>query len=181
MSTYQIAIPLICIDEDEFVDLLNRLAKVAGKPFEAEKQMVVSTDDAYLYSMFTSLTDAIRNQVPAADVVRKNGHAKTAKTRKKLGGGKRSKKQEAARQEVKHEPTRGPHVRSIKIESTGEMISRFELDKRLSERTIDPGSQLHSPKHGTMTVRNNVPPGAPYVLINLVGEVISKGGDAQKG
>ena len=54
---------------------------------------------------------------------------------------------------MKDEPTRGPHVKSITIVATGEKISRFELDKRLIDMTIDNGAELHSPKHGRMFVK----------------------------
>jgi len=171
---YSISVPVEAVNEDEFLDLVHRLAKVYGQTVEIQKQITIWTGNEDLKSVLESLADATRNGGPTVDVAPRNGHKK----QKKLGGGKRGRKPKPTEDKGKREPTRGPHIRSIKIEGTGEMISRFELDKRLKERTIDPGTQLHSPKHGTITVRNNVPAGAPYTLINLVGEVISKGGDA---
>lgn len=64
---------------------------------------------------------------------------------------------------------RGPHVRSIQIIATGEMISRFELDKRLRGQAIGDGTELHSPKHGKMIV---VRAGEDLILQNKDGELL---------
>lgn len=44
-------------------------------------------------------------------------------------------------------------MRSIQIVGVEEKISRFELDKRLRENTIEVGTELHSPKHGKLKVQ----------------------------
>ena len=89
--SYQTLISINAIDEDEFCDLVNRLAKVSGQSVEFEKQLVISTDSEDLHSILASLTDAIRSGEPAGDVVRKNGHAKRTLKREKLGGVNESK------------------------------------------------------------------------------------------
>lgn len=161
---YQTAIPAEAMDEQELLDLVKQLAKISGQEITIQKQIVIMTDSTDLSTILDTLADTMRDKCPLVDV-KKNGHKKPVEK-------KFRKKNKSTEDGFKPAPTRGPHVKSIKIESTREMISRFELDKRLRERTIEPNTQLHSPKHGTMTVRNNVPAGEPYQLVNLIGEVI---------
>ena len=73
---------------------------------------------------------------------------------------------------MKKAPTRGPHVRSIKVNGSDEMISRFELNRRLLEHKIDPGTVLHSPKYGKMIVQNGGSDSVPLTLVNEQGETI---------
>ena len=156
---YQTSIPVGSIDEKELFALVNQLAKLAGHPIEIERQFVISTDSTDLSSILDSLVDAIKTgaSVPA---VRKNGHKKT---RVKIH------KQKAAGE--KKEPTRGPHVRSITVISTKEKISRFELNRKLQEKSIEPGSELHSPKFGKIFVRAGTL-GAAHFVENEQGEVV---------
>lgn len=84
----------------------------------------------------------------------------------------KTKKVKAENEGPKPEPTRGPHVRSIKIHGSGEMISRFELNKRLAEHMIDPGTELHSPKYGKIIVRNGGSEGEPLTVVNEAGESV---------
>jgi hypothetical protein len=73
---------------------------------------------------------------------------------------------------VKKEPTRGPHVRSIELKGTGEMISRYELNTRLVHHFIAPGTKLHSPKYGEITVKNGGGEDEPYTVVNEKGETV---------
>lgn len=154
---YETTIPAGNIDEVELTDLVKRLAKIAGASFEIDRQIMISTDDSFLLSMVLAFADTVRNgtveviQAPE----RSNGHKK-----------RKVKKAEAT---TKKEPSRGPHVRSIQVNGSGEMISRFELNRRLRERTIEPGVTLRSPKYGVLTVALS---GDSLVVMNAEEEVV---------
>lgn len=153
---YQTTIPAGCAEEQEFRSLIEQLSRMSGQPIEMEVQLAIGTDSLELSTMLDNLVEALRNGKPKSTAVRSNGH-------------KKHRKQKAAKAEgVKPEPTRGPHVRSIKVNGSGEMISRFELDRRLREHEITIGTELHSPKHGTIKVALTSD-GEALVLVNEAG------------
>ena len=156
MSTlYQTSIPLDAIDEEELRDLVQKLARVSGKQIEIQHQLIISTDDQNLTVMLDSLAETIRD----------GGPVKT--TQKKLGGGERQTRKAKGKK-----AQREPGVRSWEITSgqdAGEKISRRELNKKLSAHEILPGTTLHSPKYGDVTVRNGGPEGTPYTLADESG------------
>lgn len=143
------------IDIQELETLLNWLGQKTGATVQIETQIVVSTDSAEI----TNMLDALKNALA-------NGELQPMKKMRK------SRKQKVESIEPKKAPTRGPHVRSIELKGSGEMISRFELDKRLEAHTITPGTALHSPKHGLLFVKNGGGEGQPYTLVNEQGEPV---------
>lgn len=159
---YRTEIPFADVDEQELCDLVNQLARVSGQKIEIEKQIVVSTDSLNLSSMLDQLRDAIDNGDAVLGVPKKKAKAKTKKNNvKQVEGGE------------KPEPTRGPHVRSIKVNGSGEMISRFELNKRLAEHTIMMDTKLHSPKYGQLMVAAQTgDESLPYVVVDDDGHVV---------
>ena len=156
---YTTKFPTSIIDEPELEALVETLRKMTGKNILIEKLYVVTTDDINLSSMLDGLKDSLKETAVEPIKVKANGHKKVRKPRK----------MKAADDGFKPAPTRGPHVRSIRIVATGEMISRFELDKRLAVCSIIEGTKLHSPKHGTMTV---VLTSEGMVLHNEAGELL---------
>jgi hypothetical protein len=155
---YQTTIPAGCAEEQEFRSLIEQLSKMSGQRIEIEMQLSISTDSMELSAVLDNLADVLRDGKPTIIPVRANGHKKKKKADKaKTGAG------------VKPAPTRGPHVRSIKVNGSGEMISRFELDRRLAERVIEPGTELHSPKHGKMIVQQ-LESDQSLALFNELGE-----------
>src|SRR6185369_6781116 len=120
---FQTSIPIRDTDENELRDLIQRLAKIAGSEFEIDRRLMVSTDSSFLSTLLESVADAISNGHAEQIAIKKPKAPKKQKSQKKNDG-------------VKHEPTRGPHVRSIKVIATAEMISRHELNKRLADHAI---------------------------------------------
>lgn len=149
---YETSIPIGQIAENEIRELVSKLASVTGQKVEIEQHFVISTDSQDLSSMLDTLALAIQDGKPVIS------------TQKNLGGRRSKKRKRKAEKQdgVKKEPTRGPHIRSIRIIRTGEMISRYELEKHLREHAIEPGTALHSPKHGNLVVRNGGAEHEPY-------------------
>lgn len=161
---YQTPIAFNDVDEQELCDLVNRLAKVSGQKIEIEKQIVISTDSTDLSSILDALAEAIQN----GDAV-----IKSAKRNVKEKPKAKSQKPKTIEGGVKPEPTRGPHVRSIKVNGSGEMISRFELNKRLADHAIDIDTKLHSPKYGQMMVAAQTgDESLPYVVVDENGRIV---------
>jgi hypothetical protein len=158
LMLYETPFPVGGIEEQELRALVEQLSKISGAKVELSMQITVSTDDVNLNCMFETLRDTIHDGRAKARPLKK-GRTPKMKIKKMVGG-------------VKPEPTRGPHVRSIKVNGSGEMISRFELNKRLAAHEIMPGTQLHSPKYGNVTVRNGGLEGTPYMIVNEAGEPV---------
>lgn len=157
---YQTTIPAGCAEEQEFRSLLEQISKMSGQRIEIEVQLSIGTDSLELSTALDNLADVLRNGKPKITPERSNGH-------------KKHKKQKAPKTDgVKAEPTRGPHVRSIKVNGSDEMISRFELNRRLSERTILPGTELHSPKYGKIIVRVSAEDDSLLVVVNEDGKSV---------
>ena len=159
---YQTSYPVAAIDEQQIRDLVNQMSRISGQRIDIDTQIVVSTEDANLSAMLECLRDSIVENGPVAKVKPlKKGRTPKIKIKKLVETG------------PKPEPTRGPHVRSIKIiDETGEMISCFELNKRLADHTIEPGCIVHSPKYGNLTVRNGGGESEPYTLVTPAGEPV---------
>lgn len=163
---YKTEIPLEVVDEAELASLVNQLAKVAGQKIEMEKQIIISTDSSELSLMLDALGDAIKSGDAATLSAAKRS------TRKPKAETKKPKKLKQAEGGEKREPTRGPHVRSIKVNGSGEMISRFELNRRLQEKAIEPGTELHSPKYGKIIVKVLPDADQTFVVVNELGETV---------
>ena len=170
MLLHQTAISLGDIEEGELMELLRKLETVTRQAIQADKQIVISTDSPELSAMLNALADSIHKGETISTVTRKNGHGKPKPVVEK----KNQKKNKPTEDGVKLEPTRGPHVRSIKISSTGEMISRYELNRRLDEYVIDIGTEVHSPKYGELIVTQKTrDDGArSLVVVNEAGEEV---------
>jgi len=125
------------VGADELDDLVRTIAAMKHADAEIEMQFKITSDSPNLLRAITTLFQ-VDETVSIVHLAKNNGHKKV-KTIKVNDG-------------VKREPTRGPHVRSIEVLATGERISRFTLNKRLSERMIGPGTTLRSPKYGVITV-----------------------------
>jgi len=127
------------VDLKELETLTKWLQMKTGQPVHVAQMIVVTTDSADISAGLDSFRDAMNVQIGKG--ANGNGHKKRGR-----------KPKEASQDGVKKEPTRGPHVRSIEVFPSGEMISRFELNKRLSEKTIAISTRLHSPKLGDIYV-----------------------------
>lgn len=160
---YTTTIPVGKIDEDELLGFVERLQKITGQTLIVEKQYAICTNDTTISAMLDGLKEIAED---ASRVSKVTVNVTKVKARSKLVKKAWKKNDE----EPKPAPSRGPHVRSIQIDGTGEMISRFELDKRLTEKTIPVGTKLHSPKHGAMSVDLDPVDNATYVLVNEQGE-----------
>jgi hypothetical protein len=141
---------------EELQEMLTSLQRMTGKDVFVEQVLMVSTDDPSISVMLDGLKDAIEdgNGQPVFKRVKKVKKIKASSN----GNGN-----------SKHEPTRGPHVKSIKWISANEMIRRFQLNKMLEERTIGVGDLLHSPKYGD--IRVDVRDGA-FIVVNDQGEQV---------
>lgn len=134
----QVLIPAGDVDDDQLDALVQQIAAMKCADAEIEKQYVVTSDSPALLAALRAL---FGDSAVAAETKQKRNAERIQKRSKIVsdawqGNGK------------KPEPTRGPHVRSIKVNGGGEMISRFELNKRLAEKSIAEGTVLHSPKYG---------------------------------
>lgn len=166
MNGQAVIVPLDAIDENDLVEFIGRIKVLTHADVRIQRQFVLTSDSPSVLSglefLFGEVMVKPEYQNPKA--TGKDNAKLKAKLEKRAkiikAGWDKSGEQKPA-------PTRGPHVRSIKVLETGEMISRFELDKRLREHTIEPGTQLHSPKHGTMTVKDNAD---ELFLVNEAGE-----------
>jgi len=128
--------------------------------FTRKKEHFMIYKSVNLSAMLDQLRDAIDNGDAVIGVPKKKAKAKTKKNNvKQVDDGE------------KPEPTRGPHVRSIKVNGSGEMISRFELNKRLAEHAIEPGTDLHSPKYGKIRVTFESDE-SPYLVIDESGNAV---------
>jgi hypothetical protein len=164
----KVLIPAGLVDDDELDVLVKQIATMKCADAEIEKQFVVTNDSPSLLAALRALFGD--HTVKAEKRVKRN--IERVQRRSKMvqdgwkGNGNGSKPE--AVNEPKPAPTRGPHVRSIELDD-GEKISRFELNKRLSEKTIEPGTWMHSPKHGRIKV--SIQEDA-LVLVNEAGDVV---------
>ena len=114
---YTTTIPVGKIDEDELLGFVERLQKITGQTLIIEKQYAICTNDLTISTMLDSLKeiaeDATRVTKVAVNTTKIKARSKVVKRAWKKGS-----------DEPKPEPKRGPSVRSIKIEETGEMINR---------------------------------------------------------
>ncbi len=152
------------ITRDDLDCLVEQIARMKHADVEIEDMFVVTSDDPSLLAALDVLFAP--NGVMEKKAMKKETR-KIKKRAKIIQDGWKGNGQES---EPKPEPTRGPHVRLIKVNGTGEMISRFELNKRLAEHTIEPGTELHSPKHGKTVVKTTGNDEDPFVLTNEAGE-----------
>ena len=63
-------------------------------------------------------------------------------------------------------------VKSWQIVGTATKVSGVELDEMLIKHTIEPGTELHHPKHGRVRVRflpGGNGTGGTYILVNKAG------------
>lgn len=146
------------VDLHEIETLTKWLQGKTGKAVNVAQMIVVTTDSADISAGLDSFRDAMNVQIGKG--ANGNGHKK------------RGPKPKGASQDgVKKEPTRGPHVRSIIVEDTGEKISRHELNKRLESKSIPLGAQLRSPKYGVITVKQKTSNG-DYLVTNHLGDTV---------
>lgn len=144
------------VDLKEIKTLTEWLQIKTGQPVHVAQMIVVTTDSADISAGLDSFRDAMNVKIGKG--ANGNGH-------KKRGRKPKSESQDG----VKKEPTRGPGVRSIEVFPSGEMISRFELNKRLKEKTIAVHTRLHSPKLGDIFVHRV---GENLIVRNLQGELV---------
>jgi len=157
---YQIAIPTKCAEEQEVRSLIEQLSRMCGQRIEMEVQLSISTDSLELSTMLDDLAEVLRNGKPRNTHLRSNEHKKHRKQKTDKANG------------AKSEPTRGPHVRSIQVNGSGEMISRFELNRRLTDHSIEPGTELHSPKFGKIIVSVSAEDDSLLVVVNEDGKQV---------
>lgn len=145
------------VDLHEIETLTKWLQGKTGQQVTVAQMIVVTTDSADISAGLDSFRDAMNVKIGKG--VNGNGHKKRGRKPKGMSQGGA----------VKKEPTRGPHVRSIEVFPGGEMISRFELNKRLVEKTIEAGTRLHSPKLGAIWVHKL---GENLIVRNTQGEQV---------
>jgi hypothetical protein len=170
-NEHPVVIPLDVIDEDELEEFISRIKAMTHADVKIQRQFVLTCDSPSVLSGLEYLFGEILGKSEYQNPITKKKIG--AKQNKQISGIKqRAKIIKAGWTEggLKPAPTRGPHVRSIRIESTGEMISRFELEKRLAEKSIARGTRLHSPKHGVVMVNESGTDQDSYFLINEQGE-----------
>lgn len=156
---YQTMIPGTKVSKADIESMTDMLKTLTTKEIDIELMFVLSTDDPSVSTMLDGLRDAIEDgTAPQPVKVKKVKGSKKVKAEKSDG--------------PKAEPTRGPHVRSITVKSTGEKISRFELDKRLVAHSIATLEVVHSPKYGNLTVVGGPSEDEPYMLMTENGDLL---------
>ena len=148
----------------EFLDLeklATHIATIKGSMCTVQQMFIVSSPDPAVLTALGGLFQPVPEKAATRE--------KKIRGRSKVVRKSWKKEAKNASSEPKPEPTRGQHVRSIEIVGTTDKISRFDLDKQLSERLVEVGAQYRSPKHGLMTVALR---GDDLVLVNEAREVV---------
>jgi hypothetical protein len=119
---YETRFPARLIDENELTDLVERLAKFSGAVIDAEKIYVISTDDAEFSGVLDTLAEGL---------IRKGKS-------KKLEGRVMVRKTRKPRSSQPVEKNLGLH--SYRNETTGEIVSKQWINKRLAENNLARGT-----------------------------------------
>lgn len=115
MPSYETIVPAGKINEEDLVELIEKVEKLTKTKVTIQSQFVLTTEDTSISSMLDSLIEAIPDGEPAA---RKNGKVKAAKkTAKGKGDGEMTSHQ-------------------VRINATGELVSTQAFNKQLKAGLI---------------------------------------------
>jgi hypothetical protein len=148
---YETRFPARLIDEAELADLVLRFAKVTDNIVDCQTVYIVSTDDAE----FSSVLDTLAERMIRKDTPKKPLEGRKRKPRRKFP-------------KPTAEKRLGLH--SYRNETTGEIVSKQWINKRLAANELERGARFvngHDDVFMVGTVDDD--PSAPMQLI-IVGE-----------
>ncbi len=145
----KVLIPGTQVGNADLGALVSQIAKLKDAEASVEIQFVVTSNSAAVLGALRAL---FGDATVAAETKAKR-NADRVQKRSKLVSDAWQGNDNGHKVELKPGPER--QIRSIEIKSgpeAGQRISRRALNERLAEKTIEEGTQLHSPKYGDITV-----------------------------